>query len=209
MMSARSEGDAQKWFTVNGLQMNKEKTQRIVFTNKEHDDSSLRYLGLEFQPSLSWSKHVEDLCKKLSTSIFLIRRMRQITNTNIAKMTYYSSFHCQAIYAIIMWGQCTDAQKVLLKQKSAIRSIYQMKKTDSCREIFRRGKILTTTSAFILACVKYVHQNQNKFPKNSHYHSYNTREKNNFSVPHARINKTQQGPNYTCLMLYNRLPSHV
>lgn len=72
---------------------------------------------------------------------------------NIAKLTYYSSFHCLAIYAIMIWGQCTDAQKVLLKQKSAIRVICRIKQTDSCREVFRREKIFTTTSAFLLAWV--------------------------------------------------------
>lgn len=204
-----SEVDAQKWFSANGLLMNSNKTQKLVFTNREQTDSSLLYLGLEFQPSLNWSKHIDNLCKKLSTSIFLIRRMSQITDTNIAKLTHYSSFHSVATYGILLWGQCADSQKILLKQKSAIRAIYQMKTTDSCREIFKRERILTITSYFILTCVKYVHQHRNKFPKNSFYHNYNTREKNNYALPYSRIKKTQQGPNHTCLKLYNKLPNDI
>lgn len=135
--------------------------------------------------------------------------MRKIAGPDIAKLAYYSSFHGMALYGVLLWGLSTDAERVLIQQKKAVRAIFHMKNTDSCRKVFKRERILTITASFILTCANYVHQHHDKFPKNSNFHEYNTREKNKFAIPSARLKKTQQDPNHTCLKIYNKLPDHI
>ncbi|XP_045480881.1 uncharacterized protein LOC123685270 [Harmonia axyridis] len=200
---------AQSWFTSNGLLMNKNKTQQLLFTNKERTNNSLKYLGVTFHSSLSWSQYIDELCSKLSTSIYLIKRMRVISNSDTAKLVYYSTFHAKMIYSILVWGHCSDAQRVLLKQKKAIRAIFGIHHTESCRDIFRREGILTCTSVFILAAVTYVHRNLKKFRTNADFHEYNTRRKYLLSIPFNRIAKAQQGANHIALKLYNKLPENL
>lgn len=207
--SSISLASAQRWFTSNGLLMNENKTQQLLFTTKEKTSATLKYLGMTFHSSLSWSQYTSELCNKLSTSIYLIKRMRMISNSDTAKLVYYSIFHSRMIYGIILWGHSSDAQKVLIKQKKAIRAIFGMHPTESCRDVFKREGILTCTSVFILTAVVYVHRNLKKYRTNADFHEYNTRTKQLLSVPFNRIAKAQQGANHISLKLYNKLPENL
>lgn len=207
--SITSERDARSWFAANGLVFNEDKTQKLVFTGRDSGENSLIYLGLQFQSSLGWATHIDTLCKKLSTSIFMIRRMREIVDQTTAKQTYYCAFHSLAVYGIILWGHSSHAERVLLKQKKALRTLYDMRSTESCRETFKKEGILTITSVFILACVDYIHANKEKYTKHSYYHTYNTREKHKYTLPRLRMRKEELGPNFWGLKFYNKLPDEV
>jgi hypothetical protein len=53
-------------------------------------------------------------------------------------------------YGIIFWGNSTEARKVFLLQKRALRIIVGIKCRDSCRHVFKDLKILTLASQYIL-----------------------------------------------------------
>ncbi|XP_044760775.1 uncharacterized protein LOC123318224 [Coccinella septempunctata] len=61
----------------------------------------------------------------------------------MARLTYFANFHSVASYAILFWGSSSEAQRVLLLQKRAIRALFGLGPRDSCREAFRAGGILT------------------------------------------------------------------
>lgn len=56
--SNMAETTALSWFSAMGLLVNTYKTQKIIFTNKETNQQYIKYLGLRFQSSLSWSCHI-------------------------------------------------------------------------------------------------------------------------------------------------------
>lgn len=207
--STKAITDAQIWFQANGLQININKTQNLTFSTKRQSDSTLTYLGITFHSSLCWNTYIDELGSKLSIAIFMIKRIKQISSVETARLAYFSTFHSRMIYGILIWGHGTALEKVLLKQKRAIRALYGMGQTESCRPVFQRERIMTVTSCFINTCLKYAHQNKMKFPSNSDFHSYNTRHKHHFSLPYSRINRAQQGANSVCLKLYNKLPETI
>ncbi|XP_044744908.1 uncharacterized protein LOC123306816 [Coccinella septempunctata] len=61
----------------------------------------------------------------------------------MARLTYIANFHSVASYAILFWGSSSEAQRVLLLQKRAIRALFGLGPRDSCREAFRAWGILT------------------------------------------------------------------
>lgn len=63
----------------------------------------------------------------------MIRRIKQLSSVETGKLTYYSAFHCQMLYGIIICGQNTCIEKVLLKQKRAIRTLFGLKQTEGSR----------------------------------------------------------------------------
>ncbi|XP_044766524.1 uncharacterized protein LOC123322632 [Coccinella septempunctata] len=199
---------AEKWFSVNGLKLNVDKSHRMIVAGNEAPQC-IRLLGVTVDNRLTWNTHTTSLLKRLSTAIFTIRRMREVAGTDISRLTYFANFHQTATYGIILWGHSSGLIDVLLKQKEAIRAILGVPRIISCRELFRSLGILTVTSVYILNCIMYVHDNRAKFRRNDDNHHYGTRNRNELSIEYHRLKKTQTGTNHFGVKFYNRLPSKM
>lgn len=199
-----------KWCDSNKLKLNEEKTQTLTITGQTRENKeSIKFLGVFLDNDFKWESHVEELCKRLSSAIFTIRKIKSIVSHRAAKNTYYANFHSVATYGLLVWGMSSAAMRVQALQKKAIRALCGLNYSDSCREKFKSEKILTITSAYILACVDYVHTNQDKFTKNANFHNYSTRYRENLSIPKHRINITQQAVDYWGPKIYNHLPNNI
>lgn len=201
--------EAKLWFESNKLKINEEKTQIITFSKLIGEPASVKFLGVHIDNKLNWSTHIAETCKRLSGALYSVRRMQNIATKETAKVTYYSNFHSVATYGILLWGMASDASKVFLLQKRALRILGNLSYTHTCRDAFKKEKILTLPSVYILNCVKYVHCNPSEFPKNCDTHSINTRAKEAFKIPYHRLVKTQQGVDYWGVKLYNSLPTEI
>lgn len=199
--------NAQDWLQANGLILNLEKTQTITVTTKNTEQKTLSLLGFTLDTKISWWAHLSNLCRKLSTAIYTIRRIRQVVNEEAATVTYFAHFHSLATYGIMLWGASTDANNVFLKQKRAIRTIVKISHTESCREHFKKLRILTIPSVFILTCLMYTHGNRGNLKSHEENHSYLTRNRELFIHPRHRLCKTQNFVTYLGIKMYNRLPT--
>ena len=74
---------------------------------------SAKYLRVEIDSKLSWSNHIDGLCKKLSSQFYILRRLKQILPTDNNNCVYYGIFQNIIDYCIIVWGSA--AQKHLCK----------------------------------------------------------------------------------------------
>lgn len=200
--------NANKWMTSNKLSMNLNKTQKMVF-GYTHEHAAVKFLGLKLDSRLNWSIHIQELNKKLSKAIYSIRTIKNYATHQAAKSCYYAHFHSLLSYGVIFWGQSSDASKVFILQKRALRVLCSLDQQTSCREYFKQQRILTVPALFILACLKYIHANKQQFSTNNEHHDYNTRNKNQFSIPHRRLKMTQQGVGYWGPTLYNVLPDTI
>jgi len=197
------------WFRNNSLQVNENKTQTIIFTTCAEQVSSVKVLGLHLDGRLNWSKHIEQLCKRLETALYVINRMKRLTTNECTRLAYFSSFHSVATYGVLLWGSSSAAQSVFMLQKKALRILCNLQYTDSCREAFRNQGILTLPAEYVLACLKLIHTNKDNYPTHAENHAYPTRFGSNLQIPYHRINKTQQSASYWGIKFFNKLPEDL
>nr|CAI5844891.1 unnamed protein product [Callosobruchus analis] len=81
--------------------------------------------------------------------------------------------------------------------------------TASCRGKFRHLELLTLTGIFIYEIRKYIFSNTAEFTVNKDHHDYNTRNRNNFRIPHDRLQITRRAPHSLGLKINNQLPDVI
>ena len=96
------------WALANKLPLNEKKTKVLIITGKRLSSkidyapevsigntkltniSSVKLLGLEIDNELSFSRHVDNVCKKLSQRIGILRKIRSILPLK-QRIMYYNS----------------------------------------------------------------------------------------------------------------------
>ncbi|KAG8292079.1 hypothetical protein J6590_108613 [Homalodisca vitripennis] len=205
----------------NDLVLNEKKTKQLVLgRNREvvtripelDEVSSTKYLGVTIDEDLSWTQHINLLCKKLSTGLYVLRRVRSISDTTTTKTAYYALFESHIRYGIAVWGGTTNTnlQRVFLKQKRAIRILGNLQPRETCRDTFKSLKILTVISIYILEVVTYIHIKAPDAARNgAQIHHHNTRHATNYCLPVHHLSRTEKKPSYTGAKMWNSLPEDL
>lgn len=90
--------NAKIWFWNNVFELNVDKAQTICFSNAElYEKEYVKLLGIKIDESLNWSLHIDGLCEKLSSAIFVLRRHKEVVH-NKTFLTYHSLFHSHLSY---------------------------------------------------------------------------------------------------------------
>ena len=142
---------ASDWFSVNKLKLNEDKTRKIIFStnNSIVNGCSIKILGITLDDTLSWSNHIEELANKLSSSIFLLRRLKTFLCFNTLKNCYFALFHSQISYATILWGGSSQSVRIFRLQKKAVRLIDNVGWRDHCQPIFKKLGIMPVPSLYM------------------------------------------------------------
>ena len=212
------------WFTVNNLLLNGEKTKCVKFTlpNVKEADTNVMlngesldvvestvFLGLTLDPKLQWGAHLSVLAGKLSSAAYAVRKIRQLTNTDTARLVYFSYFHSLMSYGILLWGKAADIETIFILQKRAVRAVYNLRARESLRQKFTECNILTVASQYIYSNIMFVRQNINTFHKNSEIHNVNTRNKHKLTMPHYRLEKVHGSFLGLSIRFYNKIPQII
>jgi hypothetical protein len=80
---------------------------------------------------------------------------------------------------------------------------------DSCREHFKKLKILPLQSQYILSLLLFVVNNRGYFMANSKIHNINTRTKWNLHQPMTNLTTYQKGMYYSGIKVFNSLPTQI
>lgn len=204
----QSTEDANKWFAANRLKVNLGKTQCLLFTTKQgNENHEAKFLGLTLDTHLRWCQHINNLANRLTSALFAIRRLTRVATFQAAKTAYFAMFHSHLCYGIMFWGLASDAGRIFVLQKQAIRSLCSLQYNESCRTHFRKENVLTLVSVFILAVVCFVHSNLDQFVINGSTHEYNTRQRHELETPYHRLACSQRAVSYWGAKLYNKLPA--
>lgn len=204
----------------NDLVLNENKTVQIVFNTKNRNTyltplpsleiaQSTKYLGILIDSKLSWKPHIDHLCKKLASGTYVVRRIKQVSGLDAAKVAYYALFESHLRYGIATWGGAatTNLERVLIQQKRAIRCLADLNYQDSCRESFKHLQILTVTSLYIQETI--LHTVTTKQQRQQDIHHYNTRFTSNFTLPPHHLSLFEKKPSYKGSLFYNHLPEHL
>jgi len=146
-----------KWFEVNLLSINVNKTHYIQFKTKNmptldiniicNDNlittlSNVKFLGTYIHSSINWSCHIEYIIAKLSSACYIMRSITPFMSLNTLKTIYYSYFNTIISYSLPFWGNSPHSIKIFRMQKRIIRIMIVCKSRVSCRKLFRRLEIL-------------------------------------------------------------------
>jgi hypothetical protein len=158
--------------------------------------------------TLSWKNHTENIRHKLSAACYAMRSVKLLMSLESLKMVYYACFHSITSYGLIFWGNSSHSSDIFKIQKTIIRIITGCRRRDSCRNLFKKLKILPLQSQYILSILLFVVNNKNKFKIISDVHHINTRQKNNFYEP-SNLSLYQKGVYSTGIKICNHLPSSI
>jgi len=121
-----------KWFQVNSLILNFNKTKFIQFSTKynlgtsicidyEHNhienSQSTSILGIILDNTLSWQLHIDKICAKLKSAFYILRILNPILTVSNLKTIYFSYIHSIITYGIIFGGNSTGSDEVFKIQK--------------------------------------------------------------------------------------------
>jgi hypothetical protein len=93
--------------------------------------------------------------------------------------------------------------------KKILRIIYNLKETESCKNIFVQNNLMTFYSHYIYSTILFVLNNRNLFNLNTQVHQHDTRSKNNFHLPNINLTKVKKDPYFSCIQLFNHLPEKL
>jgi hypothetical protein len=213
-----------KWFVVNSLSLNFNKTKYMHFSSIPNIKSSInvnywdiqinstcniKFLGLIIDSSLSWKDHINHLVMKLSAASYSIRILSVVMTQESLKMIYFAYVHSVVSYGIIFWCNSTYSNIIFKIQKRIIRIMMKARNRESCRPLFRQLHILPSCSQYIFSLLLFVVKNLDLFSFNSDVHSINTRQVSHLHLPANKLIKVQKGANYSGIRIFNNLPQSI
>ena len=150
------------WFKANKLSLNGKKTKFTLFhkvsqseiiplklptlsinNTKIKQTSSLKFLGVLIDETLSWKVHINTLESKLASTIGLLYKTRTFLNLQCRRLLYFSFVHSHLSYANIAWGSTHSTKLKLESQQKRVCKIITFKnRRDSAVPVMSTLEIL-------------------------------------------------------------------
>ena len=174
------------WFKANKLSLNDKKTKFTLFHKASHSDNiplklpnlfindkklkqatSLKFLGVIIDETLSWKVHINTLESKLASTIGLLYKTRAFLNLKSRRLLYFSFVHSHLTYANIAWGSTypTKLQKLANQQKRICKILTFKKRRDSAAPVMTNLGILNIFKLNIYQVLIFMYKfSQKKLP---------------------------------------------
>jgi hypothetical protein len=127
--------------------------------HNEGQTKNFKLLGILLDEHLSFQFHIDALCAKISKSLYIINRAKNLLPTSCLLTLYYALVHSHLNYCCTIYGSATRTrlQKLFLKQKQAIRIISNANYRANTSPLFRRHQILPIFDLITLCNLKFMH----------------------------------------------------
>ena len=214
-----------EWTTANRLTINTDKTELLLFSNRQVNSSDTdivfdeipvayrdqaRFLGVTIDENLNFKAHIDNVNTKVSRLAGILYRIKN-NLTLKARKTFYNSFILPYLsYNVINWGNTneTHLKPLYLTQKRIIRCITNANYLDSTTPLFYNLSILKLQDLYRF----YAALDTFGKLKKGHYeitHDRNTRNKQNAMPKYHRLSRTQQSITFSGPTIWNTLPDHL
>lgn len=202
-----SNRDVLKWFHSNKLHCNNGKTQNLILSLKnEIPYNSVKLLGIHIDSKLCWKDQIDNVCKKISRTVFLFWKLKPLVNLEYLRIAYFGLFQSHITYGLILWGHSHYVHDILLIQKKIIRNMAGAGALEHCKPLFISLKICTIINLYIFHVLMYAKENLNSFQQRFNIHNHNTRNRINLDIPHHRLAITGKSYKINSVTFFNRLP---
>ena len=166
---------------------------------------------------LSFDKHIDYICAKLSHSIYCIKRSTNKLSLKSLKSLYYALVHPHLLYCINILA-CTptkNVNRILKLQKKVIRIITKSNINEHTAPLFTSTKILPFDKLILQRKLLFMHAiHYNYAPKsfadsfvknNNREIVYELRNAEAYKVPAARIELFKKFPIYSFPVAWNQV----
>ena len=177
---------------------------------------SVTYLGLIIDEHLSWDKHVQSLCSKLTRNFHLFYNLRNLLPNHLKRQLYYALVYSRVQYGIEVYGSCSKnrIKRIQTMQNKLLKVLFKRPLRTSTNELHSDYKLLKVKDIFKMNILKFVFnavkkrsikQFHNFYQSRRYTHNHDTRQKHLLSVKRP---KTAHGDNMivqTGAILWNSL----
>ena len=194
------------WFTINKLTLNADKSSFTIFKSprkninnipnsidflnqKINRVSSIKFLGVTLDESLSFHQHINEVCNKLKSLFHVFYSIRGFLSKDNIKTIYYALIYSRIKYGIVVYGQAnaTKMIKIQILQNKLLKVLAGKKyryPTDKLHDEFDLLKVTDITNQEVLTFVFNFFSDalpsifKNYYETFAQNHNYNTRNAN-------------------------------
>ena len=147
----------QQWFDDNMLTANMSKTKYMLFDSASpnlyklqigettlEEVQKFKLVGVVINNSLSWIDHYDHILTKIRPCLRALYLVRNSLDTDCKLLIYNSLIISHLNYCLPIWSNLTSKQTTAIQviMNKALRSIFNIKKRDSCSLIYKQNKLL-------------------------------------------------------------------
>ncbi len=229
----------QPWFTFNRLSMNCDKTQFMVFGTKQKckkvmfdqvtiNNSNIsramkiKYLGIQLDPNLTFSEHVDYVKKKTIGKIKLLGRLNMVLSQETMLHLYKTLIMPIIDYGDVIYNCMSQKDANILQrlQNMAFKNILRVPRLTSTDEIHRDLDMLMLHERRTLHTATQMFKVEHKlcpaavtalFVKRSDIHRTSTRQacKNSYNIPKLNLEMSKRNFTYRGVMIWESLPGNL
>ena len=226
-----------KWFDLNRLSVNIDKSCSMYVTKRQHSDTleltmndnmlglvtDVQYLGITLCDDLSWKKQISNVCRKLGYGISILYRIRKILNQADMIKLYNTIIQPHIDYCITIWGyspisQTHRVQRLQNRISRLMTNNYDF--TVSPSVLLKQLGIMNVKQIrdYFMAIQMFKCLNgmsptylsdRIDYVNDHTSRSTHSSTNNNLYVPRPRIEKFRESLQYAGPTLYNSLPNYV
>ena len=181
---------------------------------------SAKYLGVVTDSQLTWTDHINELSSRLSSSLYILQKLRQNLLCNNFNSIYYAIFQSCIYYCLSVWGSTSEKKSSHLQklQKRAARIVTQNFNWDeSSINIIRNlgWQTIRQRYEFLTCCITYKARNNlapnyisDLFSSVAEHHSVLIRgsTNNNLYLPKPNLTIFKSSLSYSGANLWDSLP---
>lgn len=225
-----------RWLNQNKLKLNVTKTKWIIISEKKNilninkitidgeiieRVKTIKYLGIDIDEHLKFNDYLISVKKKVSSTIYLLGRIRNKINVKTAKTIYNSTIQPHFDYCSSVLFQCNENQikKLQKLQNRALRIILKRDRRSNINRMLTDLNILNVSQRIELnvLCLVYKLKNnllpsylcENLLYVHNVYSNMTLRNCENFRLPLCNKSSTQKNVFYNGLRSFNKLPVSI
>ena len=122
----------------------------------------------------------------LSQVVFAVSVLRQTCSTQTILTVYRGYFDALLRYGVAFWGNSVLSESIFKVQKRILRCVFNLRKRDSCKDIFKSANILTLPSLYILETLIITYSNKDNLQNTGGFHNISTRHGDALRYPVQR-----------------------
>ena len=165
------------WFKRNKLNLNPDKTRYMIFNCNTDEtkiihingkfiervwekgrEKSFKLVGIKVDEKLKWTHHIDHIAKKMNSAIYALSKSSKELSSANKKLIYSGIVHSHLVYGLPIWGFATQGRlnKLLIKQKLAIRKIYNLPYREHTLYYFTKAEILRVPELIKYMTLSYI-----------------------------------------------------